>query len=131
METFDYAEFHTMAKELMDYFCPEENSTWTRIVKTFVDPTKPFKGETKMPQDNSCKIIYLETRDRVEEFNLTQFIPESELASDATFGFMHPQGFEPEPGDTVKNLRGQHFTAKKVRAIAPVNEPIFYILTLT
>jgi len=131
METVDYQEFHDAAKELMEFWCPTKNSEWVKVTQVPVDESQPWKGLEKVPVAVECRIIFLETRDRVEEFNITQYIPETELVSDSTFAIFHPQGFDPGEGDTVTNLRGQHFTCFKVRAIAPHNEPILYIATLT
>lgn len=127
-----YDRISASAQRVIERFTPNgNNATWYKSAKTIPDPDKPWRKIHSLPSETPFRIIFIESRDRVEEFNLTDILDETELKFDGTFGIFHPQGFDPEPlNDYLIKTDGANLTCRFVRKYAPENQTLLYIVGL-
>lgn len=122
-----YNDIKKVVFDLINFFTPSgNNAVWVKPISTTPDPNKPWRQE-KTTQETPFRLVYIESQNRLQEFNRTQFFDERELSKSTVFGIFHPQGFEVELDDVCVH-QDQNLRVTAIQRYAPENEVLVWII---
>ena len=122
-----YRDIKQVVLTLIDFFTPSgNNAVWHKQVTTLPDPDKPWQQE-KSTTKTPFRLVYIESQNRLQEFNRSQFFDEKELSVSTVFGIFYPQGFEVELDDICVH-DGRQLRVTSIQKYAPELEVLVWII---